>query len=115
MVDKLENVESNIRDMLHAGRVAASLRLLRQWRATLTSADGLCPGEILVWLAVEAPQGEMELDAALSLVWSDRRLRARFIARHGLTVLGLLHGAHAAEHDKALVSQKLNMRRQAKI
>lgn len=112
---KTEKIDGDIRTLLHAGRVSASLRLLRQWRSTLTSADGLCPGEVLVCLAVAAPQGEMELDAALSLVWSDRRLRTRFIERHGLTVLGLLHGAHAAEHDKALVSQKLNMRRQAKI
>ena len=96
MEDKTEKIEGDIRDMLHAGWVSASLRLLRQWRSTLTSADGLCPGEVLVWLAAEAPQGEGELDAALSHVWSDRRLRARFIARHGPTVLRLLHGARAA-------------------
>ena len=95
-----ESVENDIRAMLHAGRVLASLKLLRQWRMTLTSADGLCPGEVLVQLAEEAPQSEKELDSALSHVWRDSRLRARFIARHGITVLGLLSGCFAGR-DKA--------------
>ena len=94
--DNPESVEKDIRAMLHAGRISASLKLLKQWRMTLSSEDGLCTGEVLVQLAKEAPQSEKELDAALSHVWRDRRLRSRFIARHGVTVLGLLCGAHAA-------------------
>ena len=99
MGDKPENAENDISALLYAGRVSASLRLLRQWRSTLTSVDGLCPGEVLVLLAVEAPQGERELDAVLSHVWKDEQMRARFIAQHGLTVLGLLCGARAAYED----------------
>lgn len=96
MVKQIKRADTRASRTFRAPWMPPSLRLLTQWRQSLASGDALCTAEVLTQLAADAPQTIEELTSTLSVVWKDEFMRTQFIARHGFTVLGLLHSARTA-------------------
>ena len=93
MVKQIKRADTRASRTSHTPWVLPSLRLLQQWRQSFACGDSFCTAEVLTQLAVDAPRTMDELMSTLSVVWKDEFMRTQFAARHGFTVLGLLHAA----------------------